>query len=101
MMIYHGLTPEESFLPFEKLGKVLIPFRDAGEDSSNFECTVLDCLRGLHKAITLGWYNFRKFDHKEYEFNHKLENGDMNWIIPNKILAFSSPNSNRELGLPP
>ena len=42
-----------------------------------------------------------RFDYKEYEFNHKLENGDMNWIIPKKLLAMSSPTENRGDGLPP
>ena len=42
-----------------------------------------------------------KFDHKEYEFNHKLDNGDMNWIVPKKILAMSSPTEIRGDGLPP
>lgn len=57
-------------------------------------------MRGLQKAIELGWYNFNKFDYKEYEANHKLENGDMNWIIPNKIIAFSSPTDKPKDGLP-
>jgi cell division cycle 14 len=57
-------------------------------------------LKGLERAISLGWYNFNKFDYKQYEFNHKLENGDMNWIIPNKILALSSPTERRSEGLP-
>jgi cell division cycle 14 len=70
---------------------VIVPFKDAGEEPTNYECTVLDCLKGLEKAIKLGWYNFSKFDYKEYEYNHKLDNGDMNWIIPKKILALSSP----------
>jgi len=59
----------------------------------------LDVLKGLERAVDLGWYNFKKFDHREYERNHKLENGDMNWIIPGKILAFSSPNDKGD-GLP-
>ena len=29
----------------------------------------------------------------QYEFYEKLENGDMNWILPGKLLAFSSPSS--------
>ena len=33
--------------------------------------------------------------------NHKLEHGDMNWIIPKKILALSSPTEVKEEGLPP
>jgi cell division cycle 14 len=58
-------------------------------------------LRGLEKAIALGWYNFKQFDYKEYEQNHKLDNGDMNWIIPRKILALSSPTEKSKDGLPP
>lgn len=27
----------------------------------------------------------------EYEFYERVENGDWNWIIPNKFIAFSSP----------
>jgi cell division cycle 14 len=58
-------------------------------------------LRGLEKAIQLGWYNFSTFDYKEYEYNHRLENGDMNWIIPKKLLALSSPTDRASDGLPP
>jgi cell division cycle 14 len=28
---------------------------------------------------------------EEYEHYERVENGDMNWIIPGKILAFSGP----------
>jgi cell division cycle 14 len=69
----------------------LVPFVDAGEEPGDYECTVLDCLKGLEKAIEFGWYEFRKFDYKQYENFHKLDVGDMNWVIPGKILAFSSP----------
>lgn len=30
---------------------------------------------------------------KEYEEYERVDNGDMNWIIPNKFLAFSSPSA--------
>jgi cell division cycle 14 len=51
----------------------------------------MDCLRGLHYAMKLGWFNFKKFDIVEYEHYEKIENGDLNWIVPNKLVAFSSP----------
>jgi cell division cycle 14 len=76
---------------FRGIEKSLVPFRDAGEEPGDLEITVEDCLRGLEKAVHLGWYNFQNFDYKDYENNHKLDNGDMNWIIPKKILALSSP----------
>jgi len=70
----------------------LTSFWDAGETPyKDFKINILDCLKGLEKGISLGWYNNLNFNYKEYEKNYKLENGDMNWIIPGKILAFSSP----------
>ena len=32
---------------------------------------------------------------EEYEFYEKVENGDMNWIVPGKFLAFSGPAATR------
>ncbi|KAM7378745.1 hypothetical protein PAMP_004344 [Pampus punctatissimus] len=48
----------------------------------------------LHKlslALQYGFLDFESFDVEEYEHYERVENGDMNWIIPGKILAFSSP----------
>lgn len=52
---------------------------------------ILDCLRGLHYAMRLGWFDFKKFDLAEYEHYEKVENGDLNWMVPGKFVAFSSP----------
>jgi cell division cycle 14 len=52
---------------------------------------LLDCLRGLEYAIKLGWFNYKTFNLAEYEHYEKIENGDLNWILPNKFVAFSSP----------
>jgi cell division cycle 14 len=52
---------------------------------------LLHCLTGLERAIKLGWFEFTSFNLRNYEYYSKVENGDMNWIIPGKILAFSSP----------
>ncbi|KAF8820485.1 serine/threonine specific protein phosphatase [Cardiosporidium cionae] len=40
---------------------------------------------------TLGWFSFDSFDLGEYEYYSQIENGDLNWIIPGKFIAFSSP----------
>ena len=56
---------------------------------------ILDCLRGLEYAIKLGWYDPSTFSVTDYEEYEKVENGDMNWIIPGKFLAFSSPSSSK------
>lgn len=43
--------------------------------------------------MKLGWYNPQTFKVKEYEEYERVDNGDLNWIIPGKFLAFSSPSS--------
>lgn len=46
-------------------------------------------------AIKLGWYSFRDFDPKEYEYYEKVENGDLNWVVPGKFIAFMGPIESR------
>ena len=57
----------------------------------SYKCTVHHCLQGLQFAIALGWYNYSTFDVQEYQFYEKVENGDLNWILPGKFIAFSGP----------
>ena len=44
-------------------------------------------------GIQLGWYDKDKFDSKTYLEKERVENGDMNWIVPDMFLAFSSPSA--------
>jgi cell division cycle 14 len=41
--------------------------------------------------VKLGWFSVSGFNLKEYEYYERVENGDLNWIIPHKFVAFSSP----------
>lgn len=45
----------------------------------------------LSQALQYGWLDFSNFDVEEYEHYERAENGDLNWIIPGKFLAFSGP----------
>jgi len=45
--------------------------------------------------MKLGWYNPQTFKTQEYDYYEKVDNGDMNWIIPGKFLAFSSPSPSK------
>lgn len=45
----------------------------------------------LRQALQYGWLDFSNFDVEEYEHYERAENGDFNWIIPGKFLAFSGP----------
>ena len=94
-----GQTASESWKKFSGLTS-FTPFRDAGDGPSSHDCTILNCLEALEKSIKLGWFNMEKFDYEFYEEHGKEENGDMNWIIPGKILGFSCP-SNKEIGYSP
>lgn len=51
----------------------------------------MDCLRGLEYAIKLKWFNVREFKLRDYEYYERVENGDLNVIIPEKFIAFSGP----------
>ncbi|MCP9261352.1 Cdc14a protein [Dirofilaria immitis] len=44
-------------------------------------------------AVKFGWLAFDSFDPDEYEYYEKVENGDLNWIIPSKILSFCGPHN--------
>lgn len=69
----------------------LLPYRDAAYGPCTFKLSVADCLDGLAKGCSLGWYDFRSFDLSTYEKYDRLENGDLHWIIPNEFIAFSGP----------
>ncbi|KAA6401925.1 MAG: putative Dual specificity protein phosphatase CDC14A [Streblomastix strix] len=100
-VLYHNQTPDEAYRPFLNMYPPLPPFRDASYGPSTFNLSVLDVVRGIAKAKKVGFIDFQggKFDLNEYEFYEKVENGDLNWILPGKYLAFSGP-SNTEINQP-
>lgn len=59
--------------------------------------TILDTLKGLKKAKELGFFNFEKFDIDEYEYFEQVENGDLNWCMSNKFIAFAGPQASKEV----
>ena len=100
-------TAEQAWEPFRQLQQTFADFRDALFGPCTYKCTViiemsrkfiifnqiLECLRGLEYAIKLKWFNVKTFNLQDYEFHEKVENGDSNWIIPGKFMAFSGPSS--------
>jgi len=66
-------------------------FHDASPCACNYQLTILDCLRGLAKARSYGFFDFDNFDVQEYEHFEQVENGDLNWIMYGKCLAFAGP----------
>lgn len=51
----------------------------------------INSLSTIFQALQYGWLDFSNFDVEEYEHYERAENGDLNWIIPGKFLAFSGP----------
>lgn len=91
LLLYHDHSPQQAWAVFQSIKPPLVPFRDASLGPPSFHLTVLHCLMGLTKAITFGWFDKETFDPDEYEHYERVENGDFNWIVPGKFLAFSGP----------
>lgn len=88
-----GKTAEEAYKPFVDIQPGFIEFRDASYTTCTYKCSILDCIRGLEYAIKLKWFDFKTFNLREYEYYEKVDNGDLNWIIPGKFVAFSGPSA--------
>lgn len=102
-LIYLKKTPEEAYRPLVAgSNPPFLPFRDASFGTCTYNLTLLDCLHGINKAMQNGFFNLETFDVDEYEHYEKVENGDFNWIVPNKYLAFCGPHpkSRIEMGYP-
>ncbi|XP_037530363.1 dual specificity protein phosphatase CDC14AB [Nematolebias whitei] len=91
-VIYLKKTPEEAYRALISGSNAsYLPFRDAAFGNCTYNLTVLDCLQGIRKALQHGFFDFESFDVEEYEHYERVENGDLNWIVPEKFLAFSGP----------
>eukprot|EP00826_Nyctotherus_ovalis_P015304 TRINITY_DN1433_c0_g1_i8.p1 TRINITY_DN1433_c0_g1~~TRINITY_DN1433_c0_g1_i8.p1 ORF type:complete len:329 (+),score=90.92 TRINITY_DN1433_c0_g1_i8:343-1329(+) len=91
-VIYLKKSAADAWKPFTS--EKFVSFRDALRSPCTYECTILHCLEGLEWAIKLKWYDPSTFDLAEYQFYEQVENGDLNWIIPKKFVAFSTPVDN-------
>ena len=91
MVICKKFTAKDAWKFLEDVQPPFVPFRDAINGECTYNCTILDCLRGLECAIKLKWYDHPTFNVKLYEEYERVDNGDMNWVVPGKFLAFSSP----------
>ncbi|XP_014203666.1 dual specificity protein phosphatase CDC14B isoform X2 [Copidosoma floridanum] len=86
---YKSLTASPNCPPFEM-------FRDASIRKPFYEISLKDCLSAIFKCHELGFFNFDDFNLTEYEYFERVENGDLNWIVPGKFIAFCGPHSKNE-----
>lgn len=103
LILSMDFTPEEAYKiccdSSPKLGirnVPLVTFRDAGYGPATYWISVMDCLRALHKGTRANdrhgpILNIDDIDEEKCEFYERVENGDMNWIIPGLFLALASP----------
>jgi len=87
-------------LPLSSIGRqtveALPPFHDASPYRCTYELTLMDCLGALVKARQFDFFDWGdKFNVAEYEHFEQVENGDLNWIVKGKILAFAGPSYRR------
>jgi len=83
-------TAVQAWAPFASV-PAFPPFVDASLGSCSYKCTILHCLQALEKAVQLGWLDLRTFNVEAYEEHSLMENGDFNWVVPGKLVAFSCP----------
>jgi len=100
LILYKDMSVQDAYKHFVRYAPFL-PYRDASCGISTFNLTVLDCLKGIYRAKVTGLIDHHlgvnsNFNVDEYEYYEQVENGDMNWIVPSKFLAFSGPTSKRE-----
>ena len=91
MVVILKLDAEHSFSLFKTYQSKMLHYRDASKGECYYECKIVHCLQGLQEALKHGWYNFKTFNVKEYDHYEKVENGDLNWIIPGQFMAFMGP----------
>uniref|UniRef100_K3WJ76 protein-tyrosine-phosphatase n=1 Tax=Globisporangium ultimum (strain ATCC 200006 / CBS 805.95 / DAOM BR144) TaxID=431595 RepID=K3WJ76_GLOUD len=94
LVIVHKCTPEQAVARFQSV-RPPFGFRDAAYGICTFFITMLDCASAVHKAIQSGIWSLESFSLSEYEHYDQLQHGDVNWIIPGKLMAFSGPQRER------
>jgi len=94
-LLFLGRSPEEAMRPFAAISPPLAPWHDASPSVDTFHLTTLDVMRGIARARDCRFFSFESFDIDEYEHYEKVENGDMNWIVEGRFLAFAGPHDVR------
>lgn len=86
-----GRSAETAAESFSHIKPALRAFRDASYSECSYELTLLDLLNGLEYAIKLGWFDYRKFNVRDYEFYEVEKHGNLHWIVPGKFIALGTP----------
>ncbi|XP_017786817.1 PREDICTED: dual specificity protein phosphatase CDC14A isoform X2 [Nicrophorus vespilloides] len=92
-IIYLDFTPQKAFDVLNMNNHIpFIEYRDASIGEP-YTISLMDCLKGLSKAKKCGFFDFTNFNQTLYEYYEHVENGDLNWIVPEKFLGFCGPHN--------
>ena len=93
LVIIQGWSPEDATAVFESMGAgMLVGYRHALNSQSEFRLSVLDCLRGIKKAMESKWFDMQTFDLDRYLLLENPAQFDLHQICP-KFVAFRGPDS--------
>ena len=93
LVLVEEWTPEEAAEPFERIQpSPFKPFRDATHLPSDFDLSILDCLRGLALAHSRKWFSLDGFD---FELFASQEDTGISRVCP-KFFAFAGPFSSEQ-----
>ena len=101
MIFYLGMEADQVWRLLKWKGTRFMGYGDAARPQGGSVITTQHVLRSLETARSLSWYHPGSFNSGEYLNLCKVEQGDMNWILDGKILAFSSPSICPAEGLDP
>lgn len=83
---------DECIQLYQDVLNLSVQYRDASQtERSLYDLSIISCLKGLEKAFKLQLFETNQFYIMTYNNYYKMENGYLNWIVPNKLLAFPSP----------
>ncbi|KNC52701.1 uncharacterized protein AMSG_12182 [Thecamonas trahens ATCC 50062] len=88
-----GWKAADAVAAFANVYPPLLPFRDASYGPSTYNLIHDEVWRGLYRGMQYGWFSLDSFDVESYDKYQRVEGGDMNWIVPNRFLAFSGPHA--------
>eukprot|EP00037_Helgoeca_nana_P015539 m.145285 g.145285 ORF g.145285 m.145285 type:complete len:419 (-) comp23066_c0_seq1:165-1421(-) len=93
-VIILGMSPEEAFAPLASLEPSFVGYRDASYNHAcAYKLPIRQCLNGLVQGMLHGWLDLTTFNMEEYEYYERVENGDLNWVLPAKFIAFAGPHN--------
>ncbi len=98
MIIYMDISASRAYEVIRHL-EPFCGFRDASSGPPMYTLGVEEVLMGMDRAKHVGFINWHKgevFDADAYEHYEQVENGDLNWIVPGKFLAFAGPYGERK-----